>query len=158
MWRVILGVIGGTLVFLLGFVLGAEYLLSGIPAFLVLIFLGILASMGVGIVSASLMVLAKRSQPVLTLYGLAASLLAGSVFSVDQLPDFLQALSWAIPHTYVINSARYVLMADPGSFYIPFGSAVVALLIFNLVMYTVGLWLFSRALQYARKMGMLSGY
>lgn len=158
LWRVILGFLGGTLVFLLGFAMGAEYLLPGIPAFVLLLVLGVLASMGVGIVSASLMVLAKRSQPVLTLYGLAASLLAGAVFSVDQLPEFLQALSWAIPHTYVINSAREVLMADPGSFSISFGSAVLALLVFNLVMYTLGLWLFSRALQYARKMGMLSGY
>lgn len=158
MWRVILGFIGGTLVFLLGYAMGAEYQLSGLPAFLLLLVLGVLASMGVGIVSASLMVLAKRSQPVLTLYGLAASLLAGALFSVDQLPEFLQALAWAIPHTYVINSARYVLMSDPGSFSISFGSAVLALVVFNLVMYTFGLWLFSRALQYARKMGMLSGY
>jgi ABC-2 type transport system permease protein len=158
LWRVILGFLGGTLIFLLGLLLGADYVISGLPAFVLLLILGVLASMGIGILAASLMVLAKRSQPVLTLYGLAASLLAGALFSVDQLPPYLRALSWAIPHTYVINSARTVLMEDPGSFSISFGSAALALTLFNLVVFTGGLWLFNRSLQYARKMGMLSGY
>jgi len=158
LWRVILGFIGGTLIFLIGWALGAEYVFSGIPAFVLLLILGVCASMVIGILAASLMVLAKRSQPVLTLYGLAASLLAGALFSVDQLPPFLRALSWAIPHTYVINAARTVLMEDPGSFSISFGGASIALTLFNVVVFTIGLWLFHRSLQYARKMGMLSGY
>lgn len=158
LWRIVLGVWGGALIFVVGMLLGADYTLDGIPEFLVLLVLGIFASMGIGVLSASLMVLAKRGQPVLTLYSMASSLLAGAVFSVDQLPSFLQTLSWLIPHTYVINSARAVLMEDPGTFYIPFGTATIALLIFNVVIFIGGLWLFSRSLRYARKMGMLSGY
>ncbi len=158
LWRMILGVWGGALIFILGMLLGANYVLSGLLEFVVLLILGVFASMGIGVVSASLMVLAKRGQPLLTLYGMASSLLAGAVFSVNQLPPFLKALSWLIPHTYVINSARAVLMDDPGTFSIEFGTAVMALLIFNLVIFAGGLWLFTRSLQYARKMGMLSGY
>lgn len=158
LWRVILGVWGGTLIFLIGMALGANYILGGLPEFVILLILGVFASMGIGIVSASLMVLAKRGQPLLTLYGMASSLLAGAVFSVDQLPPFLKALSWLIPHTYVINSARAVLMDDPGTFSIPFDTAALALLAFNLVIFVGGLWLFTRSLRYARKMGMLSGY
>lgn len=158
LWKVMLGVVGGTLTLLTGLVLGAHYIPAGIPQFVVLILLGILASMGIGILSASLMVLAKRSQPIIKLYGIASSLLAGALFSVDQLPDFLRPLALAIPHTYVINSARAVLMDDPGTFSIPFGTAVLALSIFIVVVSSIGLWLFSRSLQYARKMGLLSGY
>jgi ABC-2 type transport system permease protein len=158
LWRVVYGIFSGILVFFVGWLLGANYVWGGIPELIVLLLLGILASMAIGILSASVMVLAKRSQPILTLYGLAASLLAGSLFSVDQLPPFLQTLSLAIPHTYVINSARAVLMEDPGTFSIPFGTAVLALIAFNVVVFGLGLWLFSRSLQYARKMGMLSGY
>lgn len=157
-WRIIIGVFSGTLVFLFGLVLGMEIKLSGIPGFLLLVFLGVLASMAVGVAAASLMVLAKRSQPVLGLYGLVASVLAGALFSVDQLPPFLQTLSLAIPHTYVINGARALLMEDPGTFVVPFKTAVIALTVFNIVVFSVGLWLFHRALQYARKMGLLSGY
>jgi ABC-2 type transport system permease protein len=158
LWRVVEGVIGGLLVFLFGMLLGAEYILSGIPQFIVLLVLGILASMAVGIISASLLVLAKKSQPILWAYGFAASLLSGALFSVDQLPPFLQNLAWIIPHTYVINSARAALMEDPGTFSIPFGTATIALTIFNIVVFSLGLWLFSRSLRYARKMGILAGY
>jgi ABC-2 type transport system permease protein len=157
-YRIITGFFDGGLVFVIGLAMGANIIMSGIPQFLVLLVLGVVASTAIGVLSASLMVLAKRSQPVLTLYGLAASLFAGAAFSVDQLPTPLQWISYAIPHTYVINSARAVLMEDPGTFFIPFNTAVIALMIFNVVVFGVGLWLFSRALQYARKMGMLSGY
>lgn len=158
LWRVILGILSGVLILLVGLPLGASYIPGGIPQFIVLVIFGVIASMGVGIVAASMMVLAKRSQPILTLYSLAASLLGGALFSVDQLPPFLQTLSLAIPHTYVINSARDVLMDDPGTFSIPFGTAILALTIFNVVVFSLGLWLFAKSLQYARKMGMLSGY
>lgn len=158
LWKVVLGILGATLIMTLGFVLGAEFVGAGIPEFLVLIALGILASIGIGIVSASLVVLAKRAQPILALYGLASSLLAGAIFPVDLLPDWLQAMSWLLPHTYVINAARDVLMVDPGTFTIAFSTAVIALTIFNIVVFAIGLWLFSKSLQYARKMGMLSGY
>lgn len=158
LWRVLLGVFSGTLIMLVAWPMGANYLPRGLPAFVVLIILGVIASMGVGIVAASMMVLAKRSQPILTLYGLAASLLGGALFSVDQLPPFLRAISFIIPQTYVINSSRAVLMDDPGTFFIPFDTAVYALSAFNVVIFAIGLWLFSRSLQYARKMGMLSGY
>lgn len=158
LYRILSGFASGILVFLIGLALGADYIMGGIPRFVVLLILGVFASTAIGVLSASLMVLAKRAQPVLTLYGLAASLLAGAAFSVDQLPEPLQWLSYAIPHTYVINSARSVLMEDPGTFSISFGTAVIALVVFNIVVFGAGMWLFNRALQYARKMGMLSGY
>lgn len=158
LWRIVYGIFSGILVFIVGWMLGANYIWGGIPELLLLMLLGILACTAIGILSASIMVLAKRSQPILTLYGFASSLLAGAFFSVDQLPPFLQTLSLAIPHTYVINSARAVLMEDPGTFSIPFGTAVIALLIFNVIVFGLGLWAFARSLQYARKMGMLSGY
>jgi ABC-2 type transport system permease protein len=158
LWHTMMGILQGTLIMLIGLLLGADYLPGGWWQFLVLLVLGILACTAIGIVSAAILVISKRSKPFLTLYGMAASLLAGSVFSVSQLPDWLQPLAWAIPHTYVINASRAVLMEDPGTFYIPFDTAVIALLIFNVVVLSGGLWLFSRSLEYGRKMGMLSGY
>jgi ABC-2 type transport system permease protein len=158
LWRAGLGFINGLLILTVAGLLGAAYNFEGVPPFLVLVLLGMLASMAVGIMAASVMVVAKRSQPILTLYGLASSLLAGAVFSVDQLPGLLRPLSWVIPQTYVINGARYVLMDDPGTFIMPFGDAVLALVVFNAVMLSFGLWLFMRAVRFARETGILGGY
>jgi ABC-2 type transport system permease protein len=158
LWHTMMGILEGTLIMLIGLLLGANYLSGGWWQFLVLVVLGILACTAIGIVSAAILIISKRSKPFLTLYGMAASLLGGSLFSVSQLPSWLQPLAYAIPHTYVINASRAVLMEDPGTFVIPFDTAVLALLIFNVVVLAGGLWLFSRSLEYGRKMGMLSGY
>ncbi|MGH8934744.1 MAG: ABC transporter permease [Acidimicrobiia bacterium] len=158
LWRSMLGAFTGTLVLAAGLVLGADYRAAGIPEFLVLLLLGIAASTGIGILSASVVVLAKRAQPIVAMYGLAASLLAGVLFSVDLLPGWLRALSWLVPHTYAINAAREVLMHTPVAGAVPFGSAVIALLVFIVLSFIPGLWALSRSLEYARKLGTLSGY
>jgi len=157
-WRLLMGFANGTLVMTIGWVLGADYDLSGMPMFLVLILLGVLASQAVGIVAASILVLAKRSQALIKLYSFAASLLAGAVFSVEQLPPWLKVFSWLIPHTYVITAARDQLMVDSGSFTVPLNLAIGALIGFSVLVGGGGLYLFTKSLNYARKMGTLSGY
>lgn len=157
-YRIGLGVVNGMLLLLVGALLGAQLVLEGIPEATIVIMLGILASISIGIVAASLMVLAKRSDPVLTIYGLFATLLGGAFFSVEQLPAWLRVFSWGIPQTYAINGSRAALMEDPGTFVIAPQEASIVLAGFTLVVLPIGLWLFHRALQFAREMGLLSGY
>lgn len=157
-YRIVHGFANGLLIVGLAVILGASIVWAGFPAFLLLLLLGIAASTAVGLLAASLMVVAKRSQPVLTLYTLAASLLGGALFSVDQLPEWLRWMAFLIPHTYAINSARAVLMEDPGTFFIPFGQAAIILAGFSLIVGLFGFWLFGRSLQFARREGMLGGY
>lgn len=158
LWRASLGLVNGVIVLVFAGVLGARYLISGIWPFLILVLLGIAASMSIGILAASLGVVAKRAAPVLALYGIASSLLGGALFSIDQLPGWLRPLSWVLPNTYVINASRSVLMSDPGSFVLAPETAIIALLIFDTVTLTIGLWLYMRSLQYSRIAGILGGY
>ncbi len=158
LWQAVLGLISGTLLLVLGLLLGAKFVGAGIPLFLLVTLLGVMASVSVGVLSASVLMLSLKSQPILHVYGLAASLLAGSLFSVDQLPGWLKAFSWAIPHTYVLAGARQALMENPGTFTISMEYVILALVIFNVVIMSLGLLLFRRSLEFARRMGLLSGY
>jgi ABC-2 type transport system permease protein len=157
-WQVMFGVVSGLLVFGVGILLGANLVLAGVPAAIVLGVLGLISSTAIGIISAAVLLLTLKSAPVLRLYALAASLLAGSVFSVSQLPGWAKALAALLPHTYVINGVRSALMEDPGTFDMPIGTAVIALSLFDLVFLPLGLVLFKRTLEFSRKMGSLSGY
>ena len=157
-WRVVLSLFNAALVLLMGWALGANFVLDGLPMFILILLLGVTASLAVGVVSAAFLVVSKRSNAIVRLYTLAASLLAGAVFSVDQLPDWLQIFSWLLPHTYVVTAARQQLMADSGSFTIPTDVAVMVLIGFTIVVGGLGLFLFRRSLLYARKLGVLSGY
>jgi len=158
LYRVVFGVFNGFLILGIAELLGADFLWGNFPEFLVLMILGFGASTAIGLLAASVMVVAKRSQPMLTLYSLAASLLGGALFSVDQLPLWLRTFSYLIPHTYVINAARTILMEDPGSFTMPLDTAGIVLGFFNVFVLSGGLWIFHRALQYARREGILGGY
>lgn len=157
-WRTATGFLSTTIMLLIGVALGADLRAAGLPALIGLLLLGALASNAIGLLSASLLVLAKRSDPILSLYGLAASLLGGALFSIDVLPPWLRLFSYAVPHAYVISAARQVLMADPVDGGIDLTTAVVGLVVFNIVVLALGLPLFGRSLQYARRMGLLSGY
>ena len=158
LWRTVLGLVNGALVLVVSALLGANYRMAGLGQFIALALLGVLASMAIGILAASLAIVAKRAQPILTLYGIASSLLAGALFSVDQLPAWLRPFSWVIPHTYVINAARSAMMFDPGSFVMPVSTALTALTVFDAVVLSFGLWVFMRSLRFARNAGILGGY
>ncbi len=157
-WPLLLGIFNGSMIMVLGVLLGADFVAGQIPAFILLVVLGLIATTAIGLVSAAVLMLTLKSQPILQVYSLAAGLLAGAVFSVSQLPWWLKIFSFLIPHTYVINGARTLLMTDPGEFTIPYTTAVLVLLGFSVIVFPFGIWLFRRALEFARTMGMLSGY
>jgi ABC-2 type transport system permease protein len=139
--------------------LGADFTTTGIPAALLIGLLGTLAGLAIGTFSAAVKVLAKSGDPVLYLYTLSAQLFSGVYFSVESLPSFLQPLSFLLPHTYVIQGLRRVLLPDgaelPG---LRTGSIIWTLLIFSVVGYPLAIWTWGRALEYGRKLGVLSGY
>lgn len=139
--------------------LGANYNLAGVPLALLVVVLGSAATMAVGIIAASVKVLAKRTDPVLTLYALAASVLSGVFFPIDLLPGGVRVVSYLIPDTYVIAALRELLMAGGGGLVGPSAlQAVFGLLAFDIVAFPCALWLFGRSLEYARTAGVLGGY
>jgi ABC-2 type transport system permease protein len=158
MWQTLAGVVTMGLMLGTGVLLGADLQVSGLLPFLLILTLGLIACNAVGILSASLIVLAKRSQAILGLYGLAASLLGGALFSIEVLPEWLRVFSYLVPHAYVISAARDVLVPGGVGAGMPLGVAVTGLVIFDLIAFPLGLYAFTKALEYSRTMGLLGGY
>jgi ABC-2 type transport system permease protein len=155
----LVAVITSLIMFLLSVPLGADYVVSAVPAAIVIMALGLVATLAIGILGASVKVLSKRSDPVLALYTIAASVLSGAFFPVDLLPPFLRTIAWLIPHTYVIQALRRVMMPAGESLPGPTSmQAIGALILFSLILYPFALWVFGRGLEYGRKIGALSGY
>jgi len=157
-WQVMNGLIYMVMILSCGGLLGANYDLAGIPAAALIAVLGIVAGLSIGIISAAVLLLTLKSTPVIRIYDIASSLLAGSIFSVAQLPGWAQALSALLPHTYVINGVRTALMANPGSYEVSLQQAVIALLIFDVIAFSFGIFLWRRTLEFSRKIGLLGGY
>lgn len=157
-WNMFRGFINAVLLLLIGSALGADIQVAGLGATVLIVLAGMAAVSSIGILSASLMVLAKRSQPVVVLYGLAASIFGGALFSLSQLPEWLRPFSYLFPHTYVLNGVRSALMADPGTFVMTVPEALLGLGVTTVVIGGIGLFLFHKSLQVARELGLLSGY
>lgn len=158
-WPVLVRMIAASVAVVVATALGADIRVAGFLPALLLLLLGVFATLSIGIVAASVKVLSKQSDPVLTLYQLAASVLGGAFFPLSVLPPFVRAFSWAIPHTYVIQAMRRVLMpGGDGLSGLSAGQAGLALLGFDLVLLPFALWLFGRSLEVGRRLGVLGGY
>lgn len=155
-WRSITGAIIAVVMIGMGVLLGADIDPAGIPLGLLVLFLGIAACNALGTFAASFLVLFKRGEPVVMLFGLAASVLGGALFPISVLPEWIRWLSYLVPHTYVISAERQLLMHNPPAGDIDPTTSIIVLTVFCLVAFAIGLWVFDRSLRLARRLGILS--
>lgn len=139
--------------------LGARFRLQGLPLTVVILALGVGATLAAAALIASVTLIAKKSDSVLRLYALAAGLLAGVFYPIAVLPAWVRVFSYAVPDTYVIAAVRQTAL--PGGTALPGPSAttaIAALIVLNLVLLPVSAWAFGRALDFGRKTGTLGRY
>jgi ABC-2 type transport system permease protein len=136
--------------------LGARFELHGVPAALVVLLLTLVIFGAVGAISAAVIVITKRGDPVAALGAQAAMLLGGAVFPITVMPDWLQAVARLMPPYYALEGARAALILGAGFAEVWRELAVLAG--FAVVLVPVGLWLFARALRQARVLGTLGNY
>ena len=85
-------------------------LVSAIVVFL----LTVVAFAGMGMLWASVVMLVKRGEAVMTLAGSALFLLSGVMFPISMLPSWLQFFSKLIPLTYGLDGMRLALLQGYG--------------------------------------------
>lgn len=106
-----------------------------------------------GILSASFIVLTKRGDPFTGLLLQTTNLLAGAVFPVALLPNWLQATAHLFPAFYGFNAMRAVLLG--GANFTDILDEIGILIAFNIVLFPLAMWVFRRALRMARVTGTL---
>ena len=126
------------------------------PAAALVLVLAILAFSGLGILSASFIMIFKRGTPVAWLFGDVSWLLGGVLYPVTALPGWLQALSALLPITYAIEGMRAALLRpEPWP---EIRSSVALLLLFAATLVPVSLLSFQYATKRARITGTLAQY
>ncbi len=159
LWPMILGLLTGGFILFSGALLGARYDMGGLLPAIPIVLLGLTAGLSLSILSASVKVLAKKGDPVLTVFLLVAQVFSGAYFTIEMLPGAIRWIAYLIPHTYVIGALRRILMPGGETLQgMTFGQALTGLLIFNVIMYPLALYLFGRGMEVGRKYGLLGGY
>ncbi|MGH9291688.1 MAG: ABC transporter permease [Acidimicrobiales bacterium] len=139
--------------------LGAQFVPGQIPAVLALSVLAVLTGLAIGVTAGAIRVLAKRGDPIASIYMMLAMVFTGQFVPLNVFPLPLRVLAWFFPNTYVIAGMRKALMPHASGIYGPdTGQAILLLLAFCAVLLPLGLWIFGRSLELGRRYGMLAGY
>jgi ABC-2 type transport system permease protein len=162
-WQIALGMAGWPFAFAL--TRGALYLLvaatllgvdlsraSWAGCVLVLLAAG-LALFALGIALGALVVAFKRGNNVVGFVSLALGFAGGAFFPLSVLPGWLEFVGKLLPTRFVFDGARAALFHGAG-----WGEDALVLLGYSAIGLPLALWAFSRAMQYARRLGSLAEY
>jgi ABC-2 type transport system permease protein len=138
------------------FLFGADLGHANLLAAMVIQALTILAFSGIGILSASFTMVFKRGDPINFLFGSVSTLLAGVLYPITVLPDWLQPVSYLLPLTYSLQAMRRAILT--GESLSAVASDVVALVLFTAILLPMSFVAFRYAVKRAKIEGSLTQY
>jgi ABC-2 type transport system permease protein len=122
----------------------------------VLLIAAVIVFSGLGVLSASFIMVLKRGSPISWGLGWFSWLLGGVLYPVTILPEWLQRVSVLLPITYAIEGMRAALLrAAPWS---ELWHSLGPLLLFALIVVPLSFLIFKHAIKRARIMGTLAHY
>lgn len=137
-------------------IIGSGISAPGLLAGLAFMILTLASFCAFGIAGASIVVLAKRGDPLAGPLSLLTSILSGALFPVSTMPTVLQAVAHAFPAFYGINGLREALLG--GAAWSAMLPDLLLLAAFDAVLLPLAVMLFNRSLAAARRAGTLANY
>jgi ABC-2 type transport system permease protein len=107
----------------------------------------------IGMLAGAAVLVFKRGTLVSTTLMYLLTILAGMVFPVSALPNWLEPLANIVPLTYAFNGARDAIFSGSG-----WGTDALVLLAWAAALWPLALSLFAGALGYAKRVGSLAQY
>lgn len=145
-----------TLLFLAGWVLGAEYVWSQIPGAVLVLGMIVLAHLPFGIVAAASYLVFRTSGPLPKGVIALSGLLGGVYYPTHVIPSWIEHLSAAFPLTYGLRALRLTLL-EGQAFRTVMGDLLI-LTLFTVALLAGSLTIFAAALRYGRRNGSLAQY
>lgn len=123
---------------------------------LVVLVLSITSFSGIGILSAAVVLIVKKGDPVAWALGSVSTLLAGVYYPITVLPDWLEPISRFLPLTYALDGMRMAMLQGASLYDVRLD--IVALLGFTVVLTPIAFLVFRKALKRAKMEGSLIQY
>ncbi len=127
-----------------------------VPGVLSVGLLTVLCFLGVGILSASFILVYKTGNPFGWILGTVSGLLGGVVFPVALLPPWIRWVSSLLPVTYALDGMRKSLLASAS--FAEVLPDIAALAVFNIILLPASLLAFRLAVRKAKRDGTLSHF
>jgi ABC-2 type transport system permease protein len=137
-------------------VYGAGLTIEGVLLSVPIVVLTVLNFCAMGIVSAAVVLLVKRGDPISGPLYQVTLVLSGAIFPVELFPRWLEVISRATPGYYGVRGMREALLTDGGLSGIV--DEIIVLAVFAAVTLPLALWCFGRSIATAKRLGVLGSY
>lgn len=138
------------------FVFGVNMSNANLLGALLILLLTILSFSGLGIISASFIMIMKRGDPISWTFTSISGLLGGLYFPISVLPGWLQKFSSLLPVTYSLEGMRLALLK--GYSLSELMPNILALIIFSIIILPLSILIFGYAVRRAKIDGTLTQY
>jgi ABC-2 type transport system permease protein len=122
----------------------------------IVIIFTLLSTLGLGMISAGIIMVTKQGDPIGWIYSILTSILSGVIYPVEILPDWLQRASYILPTTHALHALRLCLLAGVPIRLI--ASDLIFLAIFSIISMPIGIIIYNKGLIKAKKLGSLTQY
>ena len=157
LWSYLLTTLRVVLYLIVGaFVFGADLGNANIGGSLLVMLLSIASFTGIGVLSAAVVLIIKKGDPIALIINGASSLLAGVFYPVAILPNWLEPISSVLPLTYALDAMRLAMLQGHSIYELR--NDILILLAFTFVLTPISFLVFRRALKRAKKEGSLIQY
>jgi ABC-2 type transport system permease protein len=129
---------------------------ANLTAGLLIFVLTVLSFAGVGMLWASVVLVIKRGEALITVIGYLVIIVSGTLFPPSLLPNWLQSLAKLIPLTHGLHGMRLALLQGYGIQEL--WGTIVIMMVFTVTLIAVGLIAFNVAVHIAKRTGTLSQY
>ncbi|MBI3550310.1 MAG: ABC transporter permease [Elusimicrobia bacterium] len=137
-------------------VFGARYPHANLASAFVMLALTLSSFLSIGVMSAAFILRYKRGDPVAWIVGTASELLGGVYFPISVLPPWLKAASLLVPMTHALEGLRRAALKGDSLWEVR--GPAMSLAAFTALVMPLGIWLFRRSLDAARRDGSLGHY
>ncbi|MBN1234999.1 MAG: ABC transporter permease [Methanotrichaceae archaeon] len=156
LWNFIFASFRVLLYLLIGIILGVDMTRANIGGALIILILTIICFSGIGILSASFIMVFKRGDPINMLLMGTSELFGGVLFPIEVFPQWLQNISHMLPITYAVNGMRHALLQGYSLADLALDISILAL--FALILLPLSLFIFERAVIRVKAHGGLVQY
>ena len=146
----------GVYLLLGGLIFGVKMGNANIISASIILLLSITSFSGLGILSASFIMVFKQGDPIGWIIGAGSSLLGGLYYPISILPHWVQKISYLFPVTYSLEGMRLALLKGHGLNQLT--SVVLMLIAFSIVLLPISLIVFNFAVKRAKIDGSLNHY
>ena len=139
-----------------GLVLGADFSRANLLSVSLILLLTIVTFGALGILSATLILILKKGDPIELLIGSSSTLLGGAMFPISVMPNWMQNIANFLPMTHSLEAMRLAVFR--GDSIVDLWVPIAALGAMAVILLPASFWSFSRAVEKARREGTLIHY